>query len=244
MIRMAWKFQPPYPPAILIPGCPLMSHPVAFVTIGQSPRTDVLPEILAEVRTPLTPTERGVLDDLTLTEILAIQPGPKDECLVSRLRDGTEVLLAKSAIEARLRTEFAVLDEQGFDLIVLLCTGHFGAFHMKTPFLEPQHAVDHFVQGLTYGVRQLGVLLPTEKQIDEFHGIPGAETSFAYASPYTANSETELAAAAETLSDTGAVVMHCMGFTEKMRRQVMATTRRPVHLSRRIVAHAIDLILS
>jgi protein AroM len=221
-----------------------MPHSVAFVTIGQSPRTDVLPEILAEARTSITPTERGVLDDLTLPEILALRPAADEECLVSRLRDGTEVILAKPAIEARLRTEFAALDQRGFDLIVLLCTGHFGTFHLKTPFLEPQHAVDHFVRGLTYGVRHLGVLLPNEKQIDEFHGIPGAETVFAYASPYTSDSETELAIAAEALKDTGAIVMHCMGFTEKMRRQVMATARRPVHLSRRIVAHAIDLILS
>jgi protein AroM len=221
-----------------------MPHPVAFVTIGQSPRTDVLPEILAEVRTPISPTERGVLDDLTLPEIRALAPGANDERLVSRLRDGTEVLLAKPAIESRLRSEFAALDTQGFDLIVLLCTGHFEKFHLKTPFLEPQHAVDHFVQGLTYGVRQLGVLLPNVKQIDEFHGIPGAETAFAYASPYTSASETELAAAAKSLAGTGAIVMHCMGYTEQMRRQVMATARRPVHLSRRIVAHAIDLILS
>jgi len=221
-----------------------MAKRVAFVTIGQSPRTDVLPEILAELRTPIVPTERGVLDDLTGPEIRALAPTANDARLVSRLRDGTEVILAKSAIEARLRTEFAALDAQGFDLIVLLCTGHFGAFHLRTPFLEPQHAVDHFVQGLTYGVRQLGVLLPNEKQIDEFHGIPGAETVFAYASPYTADSETELATAAETLSQTGAIVMHCMGYTERMRRQVMAAARRPVHLSRRIVAHAIDLLLS
>lgn len=221
-----------------------MPHPVAFVTIGQSPRTDVLPEILTEVRTPIAPTERGVLDNLTLAEIRALAPKPDEERLVSRLRDGTEVLLAKPAIEARLRDEFAALDKQGLDLIVLLCTGHFGEFHLNTPFLEPQHAVDHFVQGLTYGVRQLGVLLPNAKQIDEFHGIPGAETSFACASPYTAAGATELAAAAETLKTTGAIVMHCMGYTEAMRRQVMAAAHRPVHLSRRIVAHAIDLILS
>jgi len=221
-----------------------MPQRVAFVTIGQSPRTDVLPEILAETRTHILPTERGILDDLSLPQIRALSPDKGDERLVSRLRNGTEVILAKPAIEARLRDEFSRLDTKGFDLIVLLCTGHFGTFDLKTPFLEPQHAVDHFVQGLTYGVRRLGVLLPNEKQVDEFHGIPGAATSFAFASPYTANSESELDTAAENLASTGAIVMHCMGYTEAMRRQVMARARRPVHLSRRIVAHAIDLMLS
>ena len=128
--------------------------------------------------------------------------------------------------------------------IVLLCTGHFGAFRLKTPFIEPQHTVDHFVQGLTYGIDTLGVLLPHEKQIDDFHGIPGVATKFGYASPYTPAGEMQLAAAGEALADTGAIVMHCMGYSEAMRRQVMERSRRPVLLSRRIVAHAIDLVLS
>lgn len=221
-----------------------MTKRVAFVTIGQSPRPDVVPEIVAETRTPIEVAERGVLDDMTLAEVRALAPRPDEERLVSRMRDGTEVILAKPAIEARLREEFAALDEQGFDLIVLLCTGHFGRFRLKTPFLEPQHAVDHFVQGLTYGVENLGVLLPNEKQIEEFHGIPGVAASFGYASPYTERSEAELCAAAEALAGTGAIVMHCMGYSEAMRRQVMARSGRPVLLSRRIVAHAIDLILS
>lgn len=221
-----------------------MARRVAFVTIGQSPRTDLVPEILAETRTPIDVTERGVLDGMSLVEVVAIAPGPNEERLVSRMRDGTEVILGKPAIEARLRVVFAELDERGFDLIVLLCTGHFGAFRLKTPFLEPQHAVDHFVQGLTYGVDRLGVLLPNEKQIDEFHGIPGMEAKLSFASPYTAEGEAQLSAAGEALADTGAIVMHCMGYSEAMRRQVMDRAGRPVLLSRRLVAHAIDLLLS
>ncbi len=221
-----------------------MARRVAFVTIGQSPRTDLVPEMLAETRTPIDVTERGVLDGMTLAEVFAIAPGADEERLVLRMRDGTEVILGKPAIEARLRTLFAELDEQGFDLIVLLCTGHLGRFRLKTPFLEPQHAVDHFVQGLTYGVDRLGVLLPNEKQIDEFHGITDMETRLSFASPYAADSESQLSAAAEELSDTGAIVMHCMGYSEAMRRQVMDRAGCPVLLSRRLVAHAIDLLLS
>lgn len=221
-----------------------MAKRVAFVTIGQSPRGDMVPEILAETSTPINVTERGALDGMTLADVRAIAPGPGEECLVSRMRDGTEVILGKPAVETRLRGMFAALDEEGFDLIVLLCTGHFGTFRLRTPFLEPQHAVDHFVQGLTYGVEQIGVLLPHPKQIEEFHGIPGLAAEFAYASPYSDASAAQLRAAGEALAGTGAIVMHCMGYSEAMRRQVKEAARRPVLLSRRIVAHAIDLILS
>lgn len=221
-----------------------MEKRVAFVTIGQSPRPDMVPEILAETRTPIAASERGVLDGMDLPAVRALAPRGAEECLVSRMRDGTEVFLAKPAVEARLRDVFAELDGQGFDLIVLLCTGHFGRFRMATPFIEAQHAVDHFVQGVTYGIDRLGVLLPHRKQIEDFHGIPGAEPEFGYASPYSAESAAQLAEAGAALAGTGAIVMHCMGYSEAMRQAVMAHARRPVLLSRRMVAHAIDLMLS
>lgn len=221
-----------------------MDQRVAFVTIGQSPRPDMVPEILAETRTPIIATERGVLDGMDLQAVRELAPGPREECLVTRMRDGTEVLLAKPATERRLQGVFAELDGQGFDLIVLLCTGHFGRFRLRTPFIEAQHAVDHFVQGLTYGVERLGVLLPHPKQIEDFHGIPGTTPAFGYASPYSEAGTAQLAAAGAALADTGAIVMHCMGYSEAMQREVKAQAQRPVLLSRRIVAHAIDLLLS
>lgn len=221
-----------------------MTKRVAFVTIGQSPRSDLVPELLTQTRTSVAATEYGVLDEMTDAEIAEIAPGPDDARLVSRLRDGREVLLAKPAIEARLHTLLAALDRENFDLIVLLCTGQFDGFRLRTPFIEPQHAVDHFVQGLTYGVDRLGVLLPNAKQADEFHGIPGLRTSFASASPYVPDDDgAGLRAAGAALADSGMIVMHCMGYSEAMRRQVMRTAQCPVLLSRRLVALAIDLRL-
>src|SRR3984893_18570855 len=139
----------------------------AFVTIGQSPRSDVLPDILKETRTPFEVTEQGALDGLTDTEIVNLAPRPGEERLVSRLRDGTEVLLGKPAIDHRLHTILAELDAVGFHLLVLLCTGQFTRFDLRTPFIEPQHTVDHFAQGLAYGARQIGILLPNAAQITE-----------------------------------------------------------------------------
>ena len=221
-----------------------MAKRVAFVTIGQSPRSDLVPELLARTRTPLDVTEYGVLDDMTDAEIAAITPGPGEARLVSRLRDGREVILGKPAIETRLRVQLSALDRRGFDLIVLLCTGQFGAFRLRTPFIEPQHAVDHFVQALAYGIDTLGVLLPNVKQIDEFHGIPGLRTTLAAASPYVGGDDgAGLRAAGVALADTGMIVMHCMGYSEPMRRQVMQGVQCPVLLSRTLVSHAIDMIL-
>lgn len=221
-----------------------MPSRVAFVTIGQSPRGDVVPEILGETRTPLEVTERGALDGLDDAAIADLVPRAGEECLVSRLHDGREVLLGKPAIERRLRTILTELDEGGFDLLVLLCTGKFARFNLRTPFIEPQHTVDHFVQGLAYGSERIGVLLPNAAQVDAFHGIPGIAIKAVSASPYLAGTDTALRQAGAALADTDVIVMHCIGYTKAMQQVVRQASGRPALASRRLVAHAIDLILS
>lgn len=220
-----------------------MKRRVAFVTIGQSPRIDVMPDILAATRTPMEVTERGALDGLDDAAINDLAPRPGEERLVSCLRDGREVLLGKPAIERRLRAILTELDVADFDLLVLLCTGKFSPFKLRTPFIEPQHTVDHFVQGLAYGAERLGILLPNAAQIDEFHGIPGVTISAVSASPYLPGHEAALQQAGAALADTDMIVMHCMGYSEAMREVVKQASGRPVLVSRRLVAHAIDLLL-
>jgi protein AroM len=221
-----------------------MLRRAAFVTIGQSPRSDVLPDILKETQTPFEVTEQGALDGLTDTEIVNLAPCPGEERLVTRLRDGQEVLLGKPAIDRRLHEILVELDHRGFDLLVLLCTGHFSPFRLRTPFIEPQHTVDHFVQGLAYGAERIGILLPNVAQIAEFHGIPGMATKAVAASPYQAESETAMREAGASLADTDIILMHCIGYTEAMRKVVKQAANRPVLVSRQLVAHAIDMVLS
>src|SRR4051812_35990583 len=111
-----------------------MPKQVAFLTIGQSPRSDLVPPMLEEMRSAVEPVEFGALDDMGRAEIAALAPRPGEERLVSRLRDGTEIVLGKPAIENRLASILERLDEGGYDLIVLLCTGRFRPFRLKTPF--------------------------------------------------------------------------------------------------------------
>ncbi len=221
-----------------------MQRRVAFVTIGQSPRSDVVPDILAATQTPLAVTERGALDGLDDAAIADLAPRRGEQRLVSRLRDGREVLLGKPAIDSRLHAILDKLDGQGFDLLALLCTGQFSRFRLRTKFIEPQHTVDHFVQGLAYGAERIGVLLPNPAQIDEFHGIPGVAINAASASPYIADPLPGLLAAAAALAETDIIVMHCIGYSEAMQQVVKQASGRPVLVSRGLVAHAIDLLLS
>ncbi|RVT93472.1 AroM family protein [Sphingomonas crocodyli] len=221
-----------------------MSVRVAFVTIGQSPRSDMLPEILAHCSVAFEAIERGALDGLDDAQIAALAPKAHQGHLLTRLRDGRDVIVGKPAIEQRLQTIIKDLDTQGFDLLVLLCTGHFDRFGTSTPLLHAQHVVDHLVQGLASDAERVGIILPSPDQVSEFHGLGNLPVKVVSASPYAPDHDAALREAGTALADTDIIVLHCMGFTEAMRRVVSDAANRPALAPRRLLAHAIDIMLS
>lgn len=215
------------------------------MTIGQSPRTDVVPVLLEAVKTPIEAHESGVLDDMDDAAIDALAPVGSEPRLVSRLRSGREVVMSHAAVEERLGRLLLQLDERRFDLIVLLCTGRFPAWHLRTPFIEPQHVVDHFAEGLACGAGPVGVMLPDTQQMETFGPVGALPTHFAAASPYVPDPcASALRSAARALADCRLIVMHCIGYTEDMRRTVAQESGRPVLVARGLVATAIDLLLA
>jgi protein AroM len=205
----------------------------------------VVPALLESVTTSIESHEFGVLDDMDDAAIDALAPVRDEARLVSRLRTGREVVMTHTAVESRLGKLLSEVDEGGFDLIVLLCTGRFPAWRLRTPFIEPQHVVDHFAEGLATGAGSIGVMLPDPQQAETFGQVGALPTRFAAASPYLRDPrDAALSAAARTLADTGLIVMHCIGYTEHMRRAAAQASGRPVIIARRLVATAIDLLLA
>ena len=198
----------------------------------------MLPEMLDLIGPRVDAAEFGALDGLDAAAIAALAPKAGEHRLVTRLADGGEAVVSKRWMRDRLAALLADLDTRGFDLIVLLCTGHFDGLQPRTLFLESQQLVDHMTRAIGGGARRLGVLVPLEQQIAEFHNpaAPGQELVFGHASPY---SDRRLAEAGAGLRDADLIVMHCMGYSESMRRAVADSARRPVLLARRIVAGAV-----
>ena len=210
----------------------------AFVTIGQTPRVDLVPEMAAQVGAGITITEFGALDGASDEDIARAAPGEEDERLVTRLRDGSQVIARKTWIHERLQQSLDHIAQSDFDLVVLLCTGHFPNLRTRGLFLEAQAIVDHAVLAFGSGAASIGVMVPVEEQLQEFHFQPsaGQRLSFSYASPYT---ESRFDEAARELADVDLIVMHCIGYTEAMRQEVASVFGRPVLLARRLVAGAV-----
>ncbi len=219
-----------------------MLHAVSFVTIGQTPRTDMVPDLVARLPAGTAIREVGALDGLDSAAVAALGPAPGEARLVTRMADGSQAVVGKSKMHARLQ---GVLDGLGRDpsaVTVLLCTGEFPGLRGPGVFLDAQHLVDHGVAALCAGMARVGLLLPAAEQADEFHWKPAPhqELSVTWASPYVGDRFDE---AARELSGCDAVVMHCMGFTEEQRTRVARASGRPVLLARRFVAAAVAQLL-
>jgi len=215
---------------------------LAFVTIGESPRDDIVPEMLADIGGDVEAVEFGAMDGLTEDEVVALTPLPGETSFATRRRSGSEVTISKERIEIRLEELLQRIDDEGFDAVVLLCTGTHVAPLKKTLMIESQRIVDSMVEAMAASSKRLGVLLPLERQIEEFpkRHVFNVTPTLAAASPYAGD---DMAAKAKSLAECDLVVMHCMGYSDAMRAEVRSAISAPVLLSRRIVSGAIRQIL-
>jgi protein AroM len=222
-----------------------MATRVGLITIGQSPRPDVVPEVLRLVGRPLEAVEMGALDGLDPGAVRALAPGAGDETLVTRMRDGAEVHIAKRHMVPRIQ---ACIDRlaPSVDILVLLCTGRFPEFHSPRPFLEPQAMVDRIVESLAGPGGAVGVLVPGAAQVEASRAKTseyGLVPTVVAASPYTKPEQVGRAAAVFRGSDVKLVVMHCIGYDAAMREAVRTETGKPVLLARSLVGKILDEML-
>lgn len=220
-----------------------MVRALGLVTIGQSPRAD-LAEEYEQALPGVRIVQAGALDDLNEGQVLGLRPEAGDEVLVSRLRTGHEVRLARRHVEPRLQ---ACLDRlvRVVDLTVLLCTGEFPVLRPRGLTLVPRQVLRHVVSAVVDGLRgapdrvvRLGVLMPDRAQqaSAEARWASLGEVTAVAASPYRGVEVLE--SAGQTLLDAAAslVVMDCIGYTRPMRRIVARITGVPTILANASVA--------
>ncbi|MBT0772011.1 AroM family protein [Kineosporia sp. J2-2] len=215
---------------------------LAVVTIGQAPRTDLTPEL----RTWLPGVdlvERGALDDDGPDEIAAMAPGPGDEVLTTRLRDGSNAIVAHHHIVPRVQRILDGLDD--VDAVFLACTGAFEEVTGARPLLRPERMIGPGVAALAAGLDTVGVLVPLPEQRhhpDGKYAALDAKVVVDDASPYVGADGAPVApglrAAARRLRDRGAqlIVADCMGYSQPMRAALADEAGVPVVLARSVVA--------
>ncbi len=210
---------------------------VGFLTIGQSPRTDIFKDIEPILRREgVDFIECGALDNLSRSQIDSLRPeSEKDYILVTKLLDGTEVKVSRSKIVKRIQECIYKLENQ-VEAIGLFCTGEFPEFKSKKLLVEPSILLKKVVEALSTNI-SITLLIPSaeqEKEMrDKWNEI--AVTNVIPISPYTSTpKEFE-----EKLSEVNAgqlVIMDCFGYTIEMKKITRRLLKRPVILPRTLLA--------
>jgi protein AroM len=218
---------------------------IGAITIGQSPRDDVVPEMLEILGPNVEIVEGGALDALSAAEVAAIAPRDGDYILVTRLRDGSSVTIAERHILPKMQDQVDRLVAEGAEVVALLCTGEFPGFRSSRLVVEPQVVLRHFVAGVAGG-RRLGVVVPAHEQIEQgtrrWKGA-AADVRVEAGSPYAAIAELERAAEALSEWPADLIVLDCIGFTGAMKARAAAIAGCPVVLPRTVLARTLAELL-
>ena len=216
---------------------------VGLVTIGQSPRVDVVPDIATILGSGVTVRERGALDGLTRAEIASLAPGPGDGILVTRLADCSHVFVAKRHVVNRVQAAIGELERSGVTMTALLCTGPFPELAASRLLVLPHQVLLGVLRALRWPGR-LGIVTPSVEHVPQTEARwrgDGFDPVVVPLSPSEEESPAEIARTADALraARAGLVALDCMGFRRKTRDEIQRLTGAPVLLANLLVARVI-----
>ncbi|GAA0609456.1 AroM family protein [Paenochrobactrum glaciei] len=219
-----------------------MLRRIMFVSVGQSPREDLIEEMMQNLDVPVETLEIGALDNLSDAEIAAFAVKDDEASIVTRLADGSNIVLSKSAISERMAKIVAEFRPGEYDLVAILSTGLFRDFDSNCPTVNSQRAIESAIISLAAQGSTVGIIMPLERQLQEFD-IPALVDYKIVASHARDNDRSQLAAALIDLAETDIIVLNSVAYTEADRAVVARASGKPVILARRIVSSAIRLLL-
>jgi protein AroM len=219
---------------------------IGMISIGQSPRPDILSIFTNVWGRPVDMVEIGALDGLAAAEVEQMSPSDGDDVLVVKMTDGQQFIVGRRYLIPRIEACAETLIGDHVTAMILLCTGDFRPFRYDVPFIIPQKIVDHTISALVGSGQVVGVMIPAEEQQKQMrrnlmtHGIVPI---FASASPHLGLEGIYEAAHQLKRNAPDFIVMHCFGYTQEMRDVVKDITGKPVILSNLLVAKVTEELL-
>lgn len=218
---------------------------LGILTIGQSPRPDILGELLPLFDNDIEIFEAGALDGLTTEEIRKMKPRPDDRLLVTRLADDSVVHVAEEALMGCMQEKIRQLEAKGALCIFILCTARFQGVSSQVPLVQPGEILNEIIPKRSKHLA-IGVLSPEAEQVAatrrDWYGIV-ERLEVLTASPYGPLTEIEMSARAFGKMDIDLIVLDCMGYTEEIRVRMEVLSGKPVILSKTLAAEKVVEIL-
>jgi protein AroM len=213
-----------------------------FVTIGQSPRDDIIQSMIPG-GDPARIIQHGALDNLSHPTIDSLRPTCEEVPFVTRLTDESEVLVSKAALMPFLQSAVTRAMEDGATSTVVLCTGAFPSLHATVPLIFPDRILKANVDTLL-PAGKIGIVMPHEDQMELMRDKWETDQRSmvgAVASPYSSGDQLERIASSMR-GHVDLIVLDCMGFTGEMKEVVALTVDVPVILANRLVGRIVEEI--
>lgn len=217
-----------------------MSATLAILSIGVVPLREVMPLLTEHIREDQI-THVSLLGNMTREAVMeeyAVSPG--DDVLIALLNDNRLAELSRPKIERDLQALVEVLDNQDYDVILLMSTAPISHLVARNAILiEPQRIIPPLVSSIVDG-HQVGVIVPVPElmkiQRSKWQTLQNAP-HYALANPVEEN-DAELISAGQKLLGEGAdvLMLDSLGFHQHHRDVLQKALDVPVLLSNGLVA--------
>ncbi|MGQ9470690.1 MAG: AroM family protein [Candidatus Aminicenantales bacterium] len=222
---------------------------VGFLTIGQSPRDDILTELIPFFPEQLEILQAGALDGLSRGEIEVLAPENQEFPLISRLRDGSQAVVGRQKILPRLKGKLRELEIRGADIIVVLCTEDFPELSSKKHLILPFELMKSEMERRR-GIKKITVVVPLKAQENaaiQKWTFPAGQTKIIVLNPYATPKEHE----SDVQDFFGQIsgyqpdllIFDCLGFTISLSRKIGQIIRLPFISPRLSLAHCLKQLI-
>ena len=214
---------------------------IGVLTIGQSPRKDIMTDIMPLFLPHIKIVEGGLLDNLSPEEIQDLKPGITETPLITRLRDGSQVQLSEKKISEllpkainRMKTKTKV------KAIGILCSHVFPENEFSFPVIFP---FDHLklLVNCILKIRSLGVVVPLKNQITKARNKWETEKIvIKEKSPYIKGESWKIITQSFVEENVEAVILDCIGFRLADKQKMQNLIAVPILLPSTILAFTVN----
>lgn len=224
-----------------------MSASLAILTIGVVPMSEVLP-LLTEYIDEQHITHHSLLGKMSREDVMAdyaVEPG--DDLLLTLLNDNQIAHVSRQKVERDLQSVVEVLDNQGYDVIILMSTAAIKSMAARNSILlEPLRIIPPLVASIVDG-HQVGVIVPVAELLaaqEKKWQVLQMPPVYSLANPVH-GSEQQLIDAGQALLDQGAdvIMLDCLGFHQRHRDILQQALDVPVLLSNVLIARLASELL-
>ncbi|EEB8782926.1 AroM family protein [Salmonella enterica] len=224
-----------------------MSASLAILTIGVVPMSEVLP-LLTEYIDEQHITHHSLLGKMSREDVMAdyaVEPG--DDPLLTLLNDNQIAHVSRQKVERDLQSVVEVLDNQDYDVIILMSTAAIKSMAARNSILlEPLRIIPPLVASIVDG-HQVGVIVPVAELLaaqEKKWQVLQMPPVYSLANPVH-GSEQQLIDAGQALLDQGAdvIMLDCLGFHQRHRDILQQALDVPVLLSNVLIARLASELL-